>query len=72
MTRGSTATFDAPRRNIDAPEAPHPRPRRAGPARYRHPGDILRVVTGLAVLAWLSVVAAGGALTGPERDAFRL
>ncbi|MGE0795499.1 MAG: phosphatase PAP2 family protein [Acidimicrobiia bacterium] len=29
------------------------------------------MVTGLAVLAWLTVVAAGGVLTRPERDAFR-
>lgn len=72
MARGSAATFDAPAGDIDAPAAPHQQDQRPQAARYRHPGDIFRVVTGLAVLAWLSVVAAGGALTRPERDAFRL
>ncbi|WP_195210490.1 lysylphosphatidylglycerol synthase domain-containing protein [Actinomarinicola tropica] len=48
------------------------RTRRPRPARYRHPGDIFRVVTGLAVLAGLSVLAAGGVLTRPERTMFRL
>jgi len=72
MTRGPTATFDAPAGDVEAPVPRHRGPRRPRPARYRHPGDIFRVVTGLAVLAWLSAVAAGGVLTRPERDAFRL
>lgn len=72
MARGSTATADAPTGDVKSAAPPRRRARRARPARYRHPGDIFRVVTGLAVLAWLSVVAGGGVLTRPERDAFRL
>jgi len=72
MARGSTAIPDAPTGDVAPPAAPHEQDRRPLQARYRHPGDIFRVITGLAVLAWLTVVAAGGALTRPERDAFRL
>ena len=44
----------------------------ARPARYRHPGDVVRLVTGLFVVAFASTLAAGGVVSGPERDAFRL
>lgn len=69
MARGPTVTSDA-RPDAAAPLLAPQRRRR--PAVYRHPGDVFRVVVGLAVLAWLSVVAAGGVVTGPERDVFRL
>ena len=72
MTRGSAATFDAPAAVDDGASVPRRQGHRQRPARYRHPGDVFRVVTGLGVLAWLSVLAAGGVLTRPERDAFRL
>jgi len=68
VTSGDTATFDAPQDVAALGERKRP----SRPARYRHPGDVFRVVTGLAVLAWLSVLAGGGVLTRPERDTFRL
>jgi len=69
MASGSIAILGAP----VGDEAPAGVPRRRrGRPRYRHPGDIVRVVVGLALLGWLTVLAAGGVLTGTERDAFRL
>jgi len=72
MARGSTATSDASPVDVGTVVAARRSRSRQRQARYRHPGDIFRVVAGLAVLGWLSVVAAGGALSGAERDAFRL
>lgn len=71
MARRSAATADVPTKDGARPSPARRRDGRARPALYRHPGDIARVVTGLAVLASLSVVAGGGVLPGPERDAFR-
>lgn len=72
MTRDSAAAVDAPSDDVDGLNPAGRTSGRRRPARYRHPGDIFRVVTGAAVLAWLSVLAAGGVLTRPERTTFRL
>ena len=69
MTRGWNATLGADRQRVGASR---PRGPSSTSARYRHPGDVFRVVTGSVVLALLSVLAAGGVLTRPERDVFRL
>ena len=71
VTRGSTATDDTPPVDLALPAGSRHSHRRR-PTLYRHPGDIFRVVAGLAVLAWLTVLAPGGSLSGFERDVFRL
>ena len=71
MRAGAAPTVDAPARDETSVPARLGRARHR-PGRYRHPGDIFRVITGAAVLAWLSALAAGGILTRPERTTFRL
>lgn len=54
------------------PVAAADRPDRRQPPVSRHPGDAVRVVTGLAMLAWLAGIAAGRRLSRIEVDGFRL
>lgn len=45
---------------------------RTDATRFRHPADVARLIVGLTVLAVSSIGAAGGVVSGFERDTFRL
>lgn len=54
----------------DASPSTSRRPRT--PPLFRHPSDVARVLGAAVVLAWLTIVAAGGVVSTTERNAFRL